>query len=377
MPNHPEGQAGRSALVAQLTPTSSVLLTAAIWAATGLVCWPIEPPTIGMRELLGAACQHKLIPELHAFWRHQGWPVEPALAQLAAIVGRCNAVQFETMAPVFQTLAVRNTPILALKGAHLALGVYGPERARMMVDIDALIQLPDLDQVRAIFKHHGFVEGALDIQNLRIRSSTPAETEYLLANHYEIAPTCKLVRVPEFDAHANLIRSTLPVMPYVLSGDFVYVSVACDLHFNVSTGIAVDDLWRATETMALADGTRLGCLNASVLLWFLCARTYHEVMESQGATLRQFADLLAVIKVYEARIDWNLLEHLAIKYDTQPSLFYTLWHARELLADSVPEHIVCALDPTRPNVKRLHDWGDFMPKLLGLSVPIPLLGSCK
>ena len=78
-----------------------------------------------------------------------------------------------------------------------------------------------------------------------------------------------------------------------------------------------------------------------------------------------FVDVLALIRHFHEAIDRDALCRVTRKYGLYPSLFYMLAHCNEFLGPSVPEHILRFCRPGVDTRERYHDWGDFIPKLLG------------
>jgi hypothetical protein len=210
---------------------------------------------------------------------------------------------------------------------------------------------------------------------LQVIGVTAEEAARLASAHYELVPFRKIVRVPSLDPYAGIISAYLADDFHfkVINGS-VYFFVECDVHFNLSSEFDLGDIWTDPPTLLLPSGQRLLAQSWADMLWFLAARMYHETMVEGDFCVRAFFDLLAIVCRAGGAIDWARLRAMVEKYALHPSVFYTLWHVRELLPGAVPDEVIAFVDPSRPGVSRLHDWGDFIAKLFRTKSITPLLG---
>ena len=111
---------------------------------------------------------------------------------------------------------------------------------------------------------------------------------------------------------------------------------------------------------------------ASDVLWVLASRLYHEVFHA-NARIRQFVDLLALVRSHYDEIDWDRILRIAEKYELRPSLYYVFAHLNEFLEKrGIPDEVLGRCYPIRSEVNREHDWGDLMPRLFRKVVVTPL-----
>lgn len=325
------------------------------------------------RRLLARAFATKMLPMLLREASTVGWdPPHEAIA-LEEIYRRKMDVLLEDYGLLVAALTERGIDALLLKGGDLVLSAYPPDLSRIMADIDLLVRPVDLEAATQVFREVGFVQGRIDMAGLKLKPYSEAENRALTEGHYELAPFLRIRRVTGLERHRDLIDRQLREAYFRVLADDVYFGQAYDVHFNVSDNIDVADLWHQPRRVTLPSGQEVRAQSVTELLWFLAARAYHEIMLADTPSLRQFIDLLAILKSLGGAVDWDRLLHVAAKYDFHPSVFYTFWHANELLGAVVPESVIEACRPDREGVSRFHDWGDPMPKLLATTAVTALI----
>lgn len=361
------------------------LLAIGIWLASGeevgrlagRACDPSAPSGPSGENprdhLLSAALEEKMLPMVHAYARARRWADLDRLRASNEIFSAAGRALYDGIAPVLRALRSRGVDAMLIKGGALDLGVYDEDLPRTMDDLDLLVKPPDLDVVVAELEAAGFVQGRVDLERMQISPLSPEEKQRIAARHYELAPFSKLARVPALSPLREWIDPDLAGEQFRVVGGEVFMVLQYDVHFNLSLGFDVADVWEFHESGRLPDGTEVLIQAPSDLAWFLPARAYHEVMALGEPSLRQFVDWLALLAARGDAIDWDHVLRLANRYDLHPGLFYMLWHADELLPSTVPREVIEACSPDRPEVKRFHDWGDFVPKLLGTVSVTPLL----
>ncbi|MGI8838859.1 MAG: nucleotidyltransferase family protein [Pyrinomonadaceae bacterium] len=375
----------RSQLV--LGDLEQFLLTAGTWAAGGTLPPGVKahPPSLEsqrFRHLLTLrAVEEKMLPMLFCFLKDQGWPVLQEIELLNEFFRLSERLLYQALDSAFGKLTQNDIPFLVLKGADISSRSYTsrPDMPRMMRDLDILVMPTDVSQAKQILEDHDFRQGRADRNTLTISPFSRTElAAFEQMDHYELPPFYKFIEVSQ--RMVGLQRTSKYRNPYcyfaTLVQDRVFVRVKCDLHFNLSKGIDLQDLWGHTDEITLKwIGRRVQGQSMSDLIWILSSRLYHEVFQS-AAVLRQFVDLIALISCCHPQIDWARVLQAAVKYELRPSLYYVFSHLNEFLADTkVPREVIEACYPARSGVRRDHDWGDFMPRLLRSVVITPLIGT--
>ena len=367
-----------------LGETEKFLLAAGAWVAAGVI-----PPglhanrhlleTHAFRHLLALrAVEEKMLPMLIAFLRDLEWPMLEELPLLDEFFRISERLLYQSLDLALGDLPQNGVPFLVLKGADFASRAYPsyPAMPRMMRDLDILVMPTDVPRAKQVLEFHGFRQGHADRTTLTISPFSSSElAAFERTDHYELPPFYKFVEVPE--PITWLQRTAKYRNPYhyftTCVRDRIYLSVECDLHFNVSRGIDLQDLWDCTDEITLKwIGRKVLGQSISDLIWILSSRLYHEVFQST-AVLRQFIDLLALIKCHYRQIDWTRILRSAQKYELRPSLYYVFVHLNEFLDTQIPQEVINACYPPRPEVCRDHDWGDFMPRLLRSVAVTPVL----
>jgi hypothetical protein len=286
--------------------------------------------------------------------------VPPSYARASELISVTNAIQLATVTDFTDAATAAGVTLAAIKGTALYLDRRKP---RHMVDFDFLFPLDEMQLLLDVARAQEFQSGALDRRNMCLVPSSQEDLESLRQSHYELPLHCKLLKDPRLDKFFDLV-SAFDCNPYLAMAGRVTVSVALDLHFNLSSDIDAGDAWQGVRPLTLGRGT-IFRPQAADIVWFLAARCYHEVMQLNKYSFRQFVDVLYALCTYRLEIDWVRVLEIANKYDLHPSLYYLLSHCRDVDADLVPQHILEETRPSREGRSRFHDWGDLMPKLLG------------
>lgn len=351
-------------------PIDRALLGAGLWTLTGSVpqALRVDPEELAPDDVSTAlyvrAFRSKMLPMATRYLSAIGVRVPPEELAVVEVYGHKMAALFADFDDIVSALAANGVEALILKGSDLAITAYPRDLVRMMADVDLLVKPPDLPLAVAVFREAGFIQGRVDMAALQIMPLTEAEANEIAESHYEIAPFVRIRALPGGEVHRDLIRERLSNAYFTAVDDRVFFGQGYDVHFNVSENIEIADLWQRKRTIELPSGRPIGAQSPTALVWFLAARAYHETMLESAPSVRPVIDVLAALRLHAAAIDWEWLLHIAGKYELQPSLFYLFWHANDLLGGIVPEAVVEACRPDRPEVSRYHDWGDLMPKLL-------------
>ena len=273
-----------------------------------------------------------------------------------------------------------------LKGLDLLSSTYPKGMPRAMCDIDLIVREQHVVDAQRIFLEAGFTQGVLHWgpdpgkeSSLATASdgSAPFRGQFLYmiepvnasaqSNRYELPPFFKRVAIAnsEFDDVEAIARWLAGDYQVLLSGENVELVVGYDVHYGVLVGYSQLDLWSRMRAGSLHDGTPFIGQQFTDLLFLLLTRAYSELMTLNETNLRIYLDALMVLAVHSDAIDWEHLTILATKYGMQCPVFYTLFHARNVLGDVVPLDLLQSLRPNEPYINRMTDHGDFLPKLLG------------
>jgi hypothetical protein len=135
------------------------------------------------------------------------------------------------------------------------------------------------------------------------------------------------------------------------------------------------DCWAGLRTIQFPDVGTCLAQSFSDTVWYLTVRFYHELHLNSASVMRSFLDVLAVVLHHRSALDWARITHLADKYRTSPALYYTFWHINEILGDAIPVSVLDLLYPPTAESSRGHDWGDFLPRMVGEVQVSPIVSS--
>ncbi len=255
--------------------------------------------------------------------------------------------------------------LMVLKGLDLAYSVYPHPELRQMMDMDILVHREDLGLVRRALHDAGFIQGVLDHHRQEIVALPRAEIDRAERGHYECFPFRKLVRLPCLDGLLRPHSLLEPEEPFYLLGNEVWFSLDVDVHHSLAPDIDPADIWAGQRPASLGR-VRLKGQSPEAMIWFLCARLYHEAMLRNDGGIAKLHDVAAILNRWGPELDWSKCLEVSFRYHLQPSLYYVLSRVRDLFDAPIPEHVLERLYPPHAGAaSRLHDWGDFLPKMLG------------
>jgi hypothetical protein len=355
------------------------LLQAGLWAVTGRQ-FPVEQaglPSTGsssfQEALLRRAVREKMMPMLHVFSQAHDLGLGDVPGRLSRVYGSISQQQYLHLRPVLDSLRLHGIAVALIKGAHLDLSIYEKRFPRVMGDIDLLIHPRDVPEAVQVFKNLGFLQGKLDRQRMEIIPLTELERADIEEDSIELAEFSRWVDVPEMVEYQDVINQYLGYWRMGPVNETFQLVIGYDVHFHLSFDFDLEDIWPA---LCSIDWPETGpCLAQSLtdMAWYLAARFYHELQLNNAFAMRSFLDVLSIIFRHHEELDWGRIQALAAKYKLQPSLYYTFWHINELLGDLVPSSLLDFLYPLNKDNVRGHDWGDFVPKMLGGVQLAPIL----
>lgn len=347
------------------------LLQAGLQAATGSTFSidgagvPDANPDQFRQMLLKRAVREKMMPMLASYARVDDLGLGDVPERLTEVYGIITREQYAHLRPAMDELARRGIPVLLIKGADLDLAVYEKRFPRVMGDIDILVRPPDAPAVIEVFRSQGFLQGKLDRNLLAILPLTDEEREDLEEDSIELAELSKLIAVPDLLPFRDVIDSHLAYWRMMPLHDTYYLVIGYDVHLHLSLDLDLQDAWTNLRSIDFPETGPCLAQSFTDMAWYLAARLYHELHMSNAAILRAFLDVLLIVHRKHGEIDWDRISFIADKYKLHPSLYYVFWHIREILGGTVPCGLLESLCPLGADAERGHDWGDFVPKMLG------------
>jgi hypothetical protein len=262
-----------------------------------------EVPQCDYRAVADLADAHGIGPLLHGCLRGQA--SRPAIPPeiLRRLGGRyiaaagANTRLYHELAAFADEFAARGAELIALKGAHLAQGVYGDIGLRPMCDLDLLIRRETLPAAEEILARRGYIP------------YRPEQRQRYEQEHFHIVHRKGRIQI---ELHWNIIGPEHP-----LAGE-------------------LEGLWLRSRPACLA-GKAVRVLAPADLILHLCvhAACCHGFM----LTLRPLCDIAECIRHFGGEIDWPALDDAARRCGVVRSVNACLLLARKILSAPLPPDV--------------------------------------
>ncbi len=350
---------------------ASTLLQAGLWAATGKFFAiakagiPQSSPDQFREALMKRAIREKMLPMLDVFSRSHDLGLGDLPSKLSEVFRIISGEHYKHLRPVVDSLARSGVSVVLIKGADLDLAVYQQMFPRTMGDIDILVRPSDVPTVVNVFQRQGFVQGKLENDRFEIVPLSDLERAEIEEDSIELAEFSKLVLVPDLLPFRDAIDEGLSYWRMTPLPSAYHLVIGYDVHIHLSLDFDLTDAWSNLRTINFPEVGECLAQSFTDIAWYLAVRFYHELHLNYAHVMRSFIDVLLVILRNNDKIDWTRILYIANKYKLHPALYYVFWHISELLEGKVPEEFLGSLCPLNTGTQRGHDWGDFIPKMLG------------
>ncbi len=273
--------------------------------------------------------------------------------------------QFRQLGTIVEAFESEGIDYFLLKGLALSALYYPNPLIRPMQDLDLMIRPKDAVRAQKTMFRLGFQHGVYDSSSGRFVRMYRRVTPELLRRDHELPSMtkCSVVKSPLPGSAVPWAWRRKNIKCFIDKEQVLTVPVFVDLHVNLSTGLALADVWRAVSREVVF-GKKVCVHSATGLLWFVAARLYHEAFQFNTLKLLMLGDVHAILHIRGKDVDWAELLTVAHKYGMRPSLFYVLKQVRQLTGVGVPEAVLNQLRPSPLEIPMAHDWGDVLPKLL-------------
>jgi hypothetical protein len=253
-----------------------------------------------------------------------------------------------------------------VKGAAVAPLYYPEPSIRHMLDIDVMIGQDDFPIVRDLMFQYGYMHGVwMPETNEVIEVLDPVVD---LVTHHEFPALQRQITVPNTTGRHDVPEPwKRKHLKLAMSPTAICFNVFVDLHFNLAVGLDLADVWHGVERRTIY-GHRIAVQSPTDMTWFIAARLYNETFQHNAKKLIMLGDLHAILRAEHERIDWPRILALAAKYKIGPALFYVLAHLQRLTRVGVPAPVLEALAPDPAGLGEGNDWGDPIPKIMGIHV---------
>ena len=253
------------------------------------------------------------------------------------------------------------------KGIQLCT-YYDRDLVRSMWDIDLISSLDTLDHAVSALQAAGYEQGYMQEPTLvesggsvrlNLTPTRGSSVRWIRDNHHQLHPFFKLL-----DVTGRAPNESLWPRKILRHGERVYLLLDIDLHFNLASGMAQEDVFFGDARPFELSGEQLPGVSAEIYVFFLCGRTYYEPIAFRGRDIRYFVDLMTILSKFKGDLDWDRVFYLGEKYGSFAALYYGLMHANRLSdGQLVPERVIARAGRDLL-ANRKYDLGDFMPRLL-------------
>ena len=255
-------------------------------------------------DLASRARRQRVRPMFHQRLVALGGPsIVPAatwtdLKAACSSIALLNLFLYAELAPLVRAFDAAGIPVVALKGMHVAMAVYGGIARREMNDIDILVPRDCLERAGAVAQAHGYT------------STRPFSVTTDVAVSAHLAALIK--GRARLEIHWNIVepRRSYSVDPAPLIERAVPFAIP----------------GAALRALALED-----------LVLHLSAHTAYSHRFEFG--LRSLCDLAMLVERYENTIDWAIVVHRAEAWGWSRGVHLTLDLARNLLGARVPAEV--------------------------------------
>jgi hypothetical protein len=213
-----------------------------------------------------------------------------------------NLKRYHQLEPILKALGSAGIPVILLKGAHLAKGVYSDIGLRTMGDLDLLVPRPRLPECARLLEQLGY------------HPSRPYHLPLEVRRHHHLPP-------------------------YQLDG------VIVELHWSIVFPLSpweVDlaQLWQRAQP--LADLPPALGLSPEDLTLYL---SMHLLQDEFALGFKRIYDIALVLERFKATLDLPALQARAQEWELSKGLFLALYQAQELFNAPVDAGFLAALRP--------------------------------
>jgi len=211
-----------------------------------------------------------------------------------------NMRLYHELGKLLGMLRKHGIPVIALKGAHLAIAVYRNIALRPMGDIDLLVKQADLLEVQDILVKQGYI---------------PSKEE----------TGCAQEHLPSYRK-----KDSIPI----------------EIHFNIvappfSDRINVEKLFARAQTCFIEEIEALSLCPEDLLLHLCMHASFHHVFDNGIIPL---VDISTAIEHYEGELDWEQVLSRSREWGVSKCVYLTLFLAERFAGASIPEQIMKNLD---------------------------------
>jgi hypothetical protein len=280
-----------------------------------------------------------------------------------------SVLEFRNLATILEAFDRAAIPCFLVKGPDLALLRYPDPFLRPMTDVDIMIRPGDVFRVQRLMFELGYRHGIFDPTNGAWTDDDKKITGEMFRESYALPVFVRIEKVESPFTPGELPQKLRcrHVKAFIDRRKIMHMPIFVDIHFNLSVGIAEEDVWSGVR-LANTLGRSVLVQSPTGSVWFLAARLYHEAFLYNSLRLLMLGDLHTVLHRELANVDWGEVAAIGYRYEMRAALFYVLSQMRRLCNIDVPVAFLDLIKPDQKEIPLQHDWGDVMPKLF--SIPL-------
>ncbi|MEU5270125.1 nucleotidyltransferase family protein [Streptomyces hygroscopicus] len=226
-----------------------------------------------------------------------------AARRFAAVTAAHQLAAWQEITAAFDAAGIA---VAGNKGPFLGALLDRPAgRMPVTTDLDLLVAEEQVAAAVAVLESLGYIRG-LNIQDhafVRMSSRSVRELEQEQGSFGQLAPMCRLLKLPELDDMQPGIERWLPDRKIVWTSAGIRSVLSVDLHFDLghrsASGVAYPipaaDLLRDAVTVRHR-GAELRTLDADTMTWLLCYRAYLDTAVFGERRFKPFADAAELIR---------------------------------------------------------------------------------
>ncbi|MEU2207300.1 nucleotidyltransferase family protein [Streptomyces hygroscopicus] len=226
-----------------------------------------------------------------------------AARRFAAVTAAHQMAAWQEITAAFDAAGIA---VAGNKGPFLGALLDRPAgRMPVTTDLDLLVAEEQVAAAVAVLESLGYIRG-LNIQDhafVRMSSRSVRELEQEQGSFGQLAPMCRLLKLPELDDMQPGIERWLPDRKIVWTSAGIRSVLSVDLHFDLghrsASGVAYPipaaELLRDAVTVRHR-GAELRTLDADTMTWLLCYRAYLDTAVFGERRFKPFADAAELIR---------------------------------------------------------------------------------
>lgn len=224
-----------------------------------------------------------------------------------------NALIFEELGRILNTLGQKGPQVIVLKGAALAETVYKNLAFRPMLDIDLLVKKDDLRDLDEQLKKLRYWPSDRDVNDIDLSSSYLTTLDYRSSSENSIS----------LHIHWHFVNSTVP-------------------NDSLVENIKMENIWRDAIEAKIADVETLVMAPHHLLVHL----SEHALRVSHSlCKMAFFYDIHETINSHKEQLDWDSLISETLEFNLNRMVYLSLHFTSEYLGTKIPKYVFSSLKP--------------------------------